>query len=276
MGYCKDIYRFACSIEYELKWEGNYGAKGEKRAKKKKPTPAQIKKQNQWNREKFMRRKIKLNFAPPDLWCTLKYRKGVRKPLEEVQKDIDSLIRKLRYRYQKKEKPLKWVIRIEVGKRGGIHAHILINRIEGTDIYLQECWPHGEVNYKSIYREGGYKKLAEYIVKEPEDESYQQQLSLFSEEEQKVLKKYSCSRNLLKPEPERHPYKNRTLRPLMENGIKPTKGYYIAPDSIHFGINPFTGMSYLHYTENKAETREERQVMDVPLKIPWKLTEEIP
>lgn len=276
MAYKKDVFVFPLSIEYEIKWEGNYGAKGEKRAKKKKPTPAQIKRQNQWNREKYMRRKIKANFAPPDLWCTLQYKRGVRKSLEEVLADIDKLKDGMRYRYKKLGIPFKWVLRVEVGKRGGIHAHILVNRIADTDIYLKMYWPHGEINFKSIYREGGYKKLAEYIVKEPEDEEYVKQLSLFSEEEQKVLRRYSCSRNLIIPEPEHHPYKNRTLRPIMENGIKPTKGYYIVQDSIHFGTNPFTGMSYLHYTENKAETREEKEIMDKPVKIPWKLKEGIP
>ena len=46
MAYSKKIYRFKDSNEYEYTYAGKYGAKGEKRAKKKKPTREQIQKQN--------------------------------------------------------------------------------------------------------------------------------------------------------------------------------------------------------------------------------------
>ena len=52
--YWKDTYEFLNSNDIEYKWEGKYGAKGEKRQKKKKATPEQMKKQNQWKkREKY-------------------------------------------------------------------------------------------------------------------------------------------------------------------------------------------------------------------------------
>ena len=88
MGYWKDFYTFLNSIEYEFKWAGNYGAKGEKRAPKEKPTPEQIRLQNQKNREIRMRRILKANFAEEDLWVTLKYPKGTRKALWELIKDV--------------------------------------------------------------------------------------------------------------------------------------------------------------------------------------------
>lgn len=51
MAYCVDIYNFPSSIEYEYKWEGNYGAKGEKRAARERPSPWQIELQNQINKK---------------------------------------------------------------------------------------------------------------------------------------------------------------------------------------------------------------------------------
>ena len=54
MAHRHDVYRYGPGekyIEHEIKCAGRYGAKGEKRAQKKKATPEQIKKQNQWNRE---------------------------------------------------------------------------------------------------------------------------------------------------------------------------------------------------------------------------------
>lgn len=73
MAYKKDTWVFPGSIEHEYKFMGRYGAAGEKRQAKRKPTKEQIQKQNQWNREKLMRRLIKANFCENDYWITLKY-----------------------------------------------------------------------------------------------------------------------------------------------------------------------------------------------------------
>jgi hypothetical protein len=65
--------------------------------------------------------------------------------------------------------------------------------------------------------------------------------------------KYGCSRGLEVPEKETHTYKRRTIRKLVENGPKPTKGYYIDQDSIRHGINLYNGMTYYYYTEIKLD-----------------------
>lgn len=259
MAYWKDTWTFPTSIEYEFKFAGNYGAKGEKREKKKKATPEQIKKQNQLNREKRMRRLIEANFDPGDLWNTLKYPKGTRKPLKEVKKDMRKFLSDLRKEYKVRGKPLRFVCRLHIGKQGGIHVHILVNRIRGqdTDIIIQKAWSHGQVNYQSINDFGGYKKLANYIVKELAEEE-EQQLSLFEQSERKEFLRYSTSRNLIRPMPERKNYRRWTLRKLIDEGPKPTPGFYIEKDSLHFGVNPYTGMSYLHYRECRIKSPEEK------------------
>lgn len=252
MAHWLDTFRFPGSIEYEYKWAGNYGAKGEKRKKKVKATPEQIKKQNQQNREKNVRRLIKANFFPDDLWVTLKYPAGKRKPVWEVKKEFENFLDRLRYRYRKRGHPLKYIYRMEVGKRGGIHIHMIIPRIRGedTDLLVQEAWKYGRANFESIYEYGGYEKLANYIVKQPDEET-EEQLSFFPQEDRKEFIKYSCSRNLKRPVPERKHYRRWTVRKLIEEGPKPTPGYYIDKNSIRAGVNRFTGMSYLHYTEVK-------------------------
>lgn len=269
MAYRKDKWEFLNSNEYEYKYAGKYGAKGEKRAKRKKATPEQIKKQNQSNREKKMRRLMKRNFFPGDLWCTLKYPKGKRIPLGEIKKHLERFLKLMRKEYKKANDIFKFIYRMEIGEQGGIHIHILVNRLRNTDtdLLIQQCWEHGRVNYQSIYEQGGYKKLANYIVKPPTEEM-EGQLSLFPEKERKELVKFSTSRNLIRPEPERTEYERWTVKPLIENGPKPTPGYYIDKDSIHYGVNPYTGMSYYHYTEyrleeinsrNKSPSREEEE-----------------
>ncbi len=265
MAYWLDTYRFPNSIEHEFKFAGKYGAKGERRQPKKKATPEQIRLQNQLNRETKVRRLIKANFFPEDLWVTLKYPKGMRKPGHEVEKDFDNFLGRLRYRYKKKGQPLKFISRMEVGKRGGIHIHILVNRIQGedTDLLVQEAWQQGRANFSSIYESGGYAKLASYIVKQP-DEDTEGQLSLFPEEERKRFIRYSSSRNLVRPAPERKTYRRWTLKRLIEDGAKPTPGYYIDKESIRYGMNRYTGMGYLYYTECRIRivgSREEWEHM---------------
>lgn len=260
MAYWMDTWRFPNSIEYEYKFAGNYGAKGEKREKRQKVTPEQIKKQNQYNREKKVRRLIKENFFPDDLWITLKYAKGTKKPLEEVKKDLKNFTDKMRSEYKKRGQPFKFISRVEIGKYGGIHTHILINRLEGnsgTDIIARKSWG-GKMFYENIYEAGGYKKLANYIVKEPDEEA-EKQISLFPEEKRKEFSKYSTSRNLIRPEPERKTYERRTLRRLFGCELKPTPGYYIDQESVHRGKNKYTGMSYLYYTECRIRTVESRE-----------------
>lgn len=251
MAYWKDKWVFLNSNEYEYKFAGKYGAKGEKRSKRKKATPEQIKKQNQFNREKKLRRLIKKNFFSDDYWTTLKYPEGTKKAIKLVQDDMTSFLNGMRTDYKKYKEPFKFIYRIEIGKRGGIHIHILINRLRGasnTDLIIKKNWKQGNVNYQTLYETGGYKKLANYIVKPVPEEAYEQ-YSLFDEKEQKQLVKYSTSRNLVRPEPERKEYRRWTLKKLVEEGIKPTEGYYIDKDSIYYGVNKYTGMSYLQYTE---------------------------
>lgn len=253
MGYRRDKYWFKNSIEYEFKYEGNYGAKGEKRATRKKPTPEQMAKQNQTNRENKLRREIKANFEESDPWTCLKYAKGTRLSVETVRKDLENFITRLRRAYKKTDTPLKFVYRMEVGERGGVHIHILTNKLPGgnTDTVIARLWKkHGNINVTPIYETGGYKELADYIVKKPNEEEYEQ-MSFFPREEQKHFVKYSTSRNLIRPEPERKAYRKWTLRRLIKEGPKPTPGYYIDKNSIVCGVNPYTGMSYYRYTENR-------------------------
>ena len=248
--YKQLTWRFSESNEVSITYQGNYGAKGEKRAQRKKPTPDQIKKQNQRNKENRVRRKIKLNFHEQDLWITLKYPQGTRKTIDELNRDFSNFIKKLRRRYQKREEELRWICRKEIGKNGGLHIHLLINRIEGADLLVDECWC-GHAWHTNIYESGGYAKLAAYIVKQP-DEEVMKQLSLFPEEEQDNLISYSCSRNLAEPVPEKKTYSRRTVRKIIDEGPQPTPGYEIDKNSIVQGINPVTGMSYIHYTEYKV------------------------
>ena len=251
--YWQDKWVFKDTIEYEIKYAGNYGLKGEKRGKKTKPTPEQIKRQNQLNKEKKMRRLLKANFEQGDLWLTLKYKKGAKPCVSSVEKELKRFISLMRRRYKSHNAEFKFVYRIEIGSQGGVHIHMVVPRIRGadTEILIQEAWKVGRVNYQTLDN-GDYKELASYITKPLNEETYKQ-LSFLPSEEVKKFVKYSSSRNLTRPKPIRKEYSRRTVHKMLLYGPEPSKGYFIVKESVFHGYNSFTGMSYLHYTERKLD-----------------------
>ena len=252
--YKLDIYRFPTSTEYEYKYAGNYGAKGEKRAPKRKRTDEEIAKHNQVQKEKTVRRLIKANFKEGDYWTTLTYPKDESRTIRQIAKDISKFLGCIRYQYKKQGIPCKYIYRIEIGSRGGIHVHIILNRIPDLDMTIQRYWIHGKT-YNELLDDGTYEKLADYIVKPPTDE--QKKLLKAFDEDAKKLIRYSCSRNLVRPVPETKKYSKRTMRQVFNHDLVPEKGFYIDKNSIKRGINAFTGMGYLYYQEIKLK-REQR------------------
>ncbi len=241
--YWRDAWYFDNSIEWEYKYAGKYGAKGEKRTKRKKATPEQIKLQNQLNKEKRVRRLIKANFGENDYWITLKYPAKTRLKIEEVKKHMKKFLDKTRRDYKRKEDQLKFIYRIEIGKRGSPHVHILLNRITDADLIIKKNWEQGTVYFALAYEAGGFKKLAEYIVKPPDEAA----------DPEKKTVPYSCSKNLIRPKPERKYRRSWTVKKLVMEGPKPTPGFYIVPESVVCGVNKYTGMSYLHYEEARIK-----------------------
>lgn len=145
--YIREVWEFDSTIEIEEKHTGRYGAKGQVREEKRKATPEEIAKQNQWRRQRDVRRLIKWNFSPGDYWMTLTYKKGERPTWEQMKKDLAKLIRKLRAKYKKNGWGLKYIYRLAIGKKGGPHVHLLVNReaneTTGTDKLLSEIWENG-------------------------------------------------------------------------------------------------------------------------------------
>ena len=277
MAYKRIKYKFENSNEFEYRFKGECGAKGEKRAPRKKKTKEQIKRINQINREIRMRRKLKLNFSSNDYWCCFKYPAGTKLTIEEMNNNRKSLIKALQRIFKKHGVELKYIYRMEIGERGGLHFHMVINRIWGqqTDVIINKCWStviknsfkrrgiviksaDGLCDFKCMYDAGGFENLAKYICKQPKEESETyKQLSLFPESERKKLIKANPSRNLINPEPEEKEFSHLTVRKMITEGPTPTEGYYIDQDSIISGINPFTGLSYLKYTEHKLDQTED-------------------
>lgn len=248
--YEQIIWDLGGSIDNEIHYAGKAGAKGEKRAPRVKPTPEQMQRQNQWKKEVYMHRLIRLNFSKDDYLFTLKYPMGARPTLAQVIKDWQKFRDAMKRAYKKHDVPFKWIYRMEVGMSGGRHIHIIINHIEGVDVLklVKQKWKPGNVNCQPMYEQGNFKALAEYMTKKP-DKEIKGQLSLFETEEQKAFKKFSSSRNLKRPVPKKKKFLRRTVRKILAEGPQPRKGYYIDRESVVMGVNQFTGYSYIRYTE---------------------------
>lgn len=242
-GYVQKEYRFEGSIEIERSHTGRYGARGMPRQKKKKPTPEQIARQNQTNRENQLRRILKSNFkAAQDYWITLTYQKGTRTEPDKVNDDLTMLMKKLKYQYNKRGRPCKWVARVEVGRRGAGHIHLVINRIPDADIIINKIWRQipgsGHVDMTMLREKGGFKDLAAYIVKREEEIAPVQQ----------PYSAYRRSRNLEVPKPRIRIIKSKKLL----SDPEPYRGYYIEKSSVIYGVNPVTGYLYQHFTMIKG------------------------
>lgn len=242
MAYKEKIYRLGRAIEVEDFHSARYGAPGDKRIPKKKPTPDQMEKINQYNREKTARRKLRAHFRENDYFITLTYKKDCRPPdMDAAKKDFKRFMRQVRSAYRKAGAEVKWMRNIEVGTKNGWHIHLVLNRIPDTDLIVKKAWPHGKALFRLTYEQGGFTDLAEYITKTPKTDPRLREVS------------YSTSRNLPLPEPEVKIYSRwKTWRK-----IRIPKGYYLEKDSLREGINPITGYRYRSYTLLMLKRRQE-------------------
>lgn len=243
--YKRQIYKTRKTIEVEEKHKGNYGARGKKRRKRRKATPEDIARQNQWNAEKKLRRKLNTYFGPDDWHVILTYRKEDRLSVRDSRKAIGKLLDKLRRAIRKMGYEFRFVLTTEYENKA-IHHHLVLNNIAaaGTDTakLVKRFWTYGRPKFVLMDDNGEYKDLAEYIIKETSKS--------FKKEGNTVKQRYSCSRNMDLPEPEEEDmyYKEFKEEP------KPRPGYYIDKSSIVQGINEITGRPYRYYTMIMYET----------------------
>lgn len=233
--YKRLTYIFEDSIEVYEYLDGKYGAPGERRGEKKKLTPDQIKKRNQWNRERKARHKLKTWFKENDYLALFTYKKKERPTdIKKAKADFSKAMREIRREFRKKGYEVRWLRNIEVGPRGAWHIHVVVNRIPDADLILKKAWKHGNVTFKHLYEEGGFAELAGYITKTPETANRYNEIL--------VETSYSASRNL----PVAEPKKKRFTRWIKEP--KEKKGFYIDKSTYHEGTNQTTGYKYRYYT----------------------------
>ena len=159
------------------------------RRKRCKPTSEIQAKLNQRNAEKKLTRLVHNNFTENDIALHLTYRNG-----EEPENEADALrvlgnfIKRLKRRYKKAGKELKYISCTEYGKKTGrVHHHLIINGGYDRD-EIEKLWGRGYANSKRLqFEEDGVTGLARYIAKDKH-----------------FFKRWNQSRNLDIPEAAQH------------------------------------------------------------------------
>lgn len=269
-GYIHKQYIFRDSIEHEYYFNGNYGAKGEKRSPKRKKTPEEIKAVNQANKEKRVRHLIKGNFGPGDYFATMNFGdEYIGRSLKSLRdKEIRNFLSRMRREYKKAGVPFKFIIRMELGARKKRpHIHIILTRIPDLDLIIKKQWTYGgkmTPHFELITRDPETPiKLADYITKPTEEQ--QIEADAICDGDISKLMDYSCSRNLSRPKPKKSVIKSRTMKSVFNRDLVPAKGFYIDknPKTLKRGVNPFTGLSYLYYQEIRLRPSQQAQ----PIKL---------
>ena len=155
-----------------------------KRRKKCKPTSEIQTRLNQKNAEKRLTRIVHANFGADDLALHLTYRVTPESE-QDAMRLVRNYLRSLQRRYKRLGITFKYILSTEYGSRGGrIHHHMIISGGLDRD-ELERLWEHGYANSKRLqFTDEGVTGLAHYIVKD-----------------RHFYKRWSGSRNLVKPEP---------------------------------------------------------------------------
>lgn len=160
---------------------------------------------------------LNANFRPGDWSIKLTFEKDLT--IEEVKAARDKCIRKLRDLCKKENITLKWILVPHVaGKK--YHFHLICNQ-EVPYALIKKAWTSGHAIEKArLWDNPNYYQLAFYLMHEARE---LRDLKAESEEEIPFTKRYSSSRNLIKPVGD----KEELTRCDIEAEPKPRKGYII-------------------------------------------------
>ncbi|MDO4286045.1 MAG: hypothetical protein Q4C60_12035 [Eubacteriales bacterium] len=250
------------TIEVEKYYTSRYNRKGIRRGKRVRPTKEEQKKVNDRKAERELRILINANFGYGDYHMVLDYvrRKGEPdRSREQMRRDRDIFLRLLRRECRRQGKELRYVSVMEIGEKGARHHHFVINQIDVK--ILQECWykaysGHSRIKVFPLDDSGNYAKLAAYLIKYTSRHRTQEDGAL-------QMKRWNCSRNLIRPLPE---YRIITDRGWFRAEAKPAAGYYVDKDSIKRGVHSpdYYGYGFFKYimvrlpgTGREAGKREE-------------------
>ena len=241
--YCRRVVRAGRTVEVQFTYPTRFGEKLT-RAKHKEESVTPIDVEN-YNNELAIRKLTQIlneNFMPDDWFVTLHYELQNRPDnIEKAKKQLSIFLSVVKKLYIESGVEFKYVKTTAFGDKGSLHHHIVIPR--GVDTRkITKVWKEiikatqkaRPPQYTALYSDGEYSVLAAYICRQGDN----------STAKEKNMRKWTCSRNIKKPEPE----EVKTVNKIKWNEPPtPWPGYYIVEESIRAGCNPITGVPYLFY-----------------------------
>lgn len=213
--YREKIYRCGDYLEADI-FPAFAKANGRRKAKYK-PTSAMQARLNQRNAERELTRILNANFTSNDISLTLTYDdKYLPETFEDAERDVKNFLR--RVKRLRKRLGLNELVYVIIPGAGRFHFHIPMSG-GVDDKTLQRLWPYGYANAIHFeFNENGIEGHARYIAKQFEEDNYggEDLLSLLDIDEvtgevmgevpqmrRKNKKRYTCSKNIVRPEPEK-------------------------------------------------------------------------
>lgn len=199
-----------------------------KRIKRMRETPDAVKKYNQKRRAEKIQLLILCNFQE-GYHITLDYPQGEKpETYEEAEKILTTFLHKTSRRLKKKGKQFKYIAVTERGKKAAaLHHHMVIEKDPDVLAEVLAVWGQ-HMHISTMYEEGQYKELAEYLVKIET-----------KEELTKGRSKYHRSRNLAKPIE-----KTARIAGPLPDAPRIPKGYTLIESSLENGFNEFVGVKH--------------------------------
>ena len=148
------------------------------------PTSEQMRRVNERNARKKLRRLINANFGEGDLHLVLTYR-GDPPAAEEAKEHLRRFLRKMRKLYAASGQEFRYIVTTECRAKR-IHHHMIVNKADVGEI--RKLWEHGILRLSVLDDSGDYHQLADYLIKETS--------RTFRETSGK---RWTASRNLVRP-----------------------------------------------------------------------------
>lgn len=245
MPYIIEIVRAGSTVEVSKYYSSRYNKKGIKRREKKNLTKEEQREVNKRAAEKTLRRKINANFEEGDTHLVLTYKKENRPSGKEgMRKDIDDFLKELRKLYKSLGLMLKYIHVMEIGKKGALHHHLVINTPEKvSQRAITKAWKgRGRTHFNPLDDSGQYAKLASYLIKQSD--------GMLKDPDALQGKRWNSSKNLKKPTIIRkEPVKDRGwYNRIVRLPKKLERTYYLDRDSVREGIHEKTGFTFFTYT----------------------------
>ncbi len=142
------------------------------------------------------------------------------------------------------------ILQKAINTESGHTAVFILAEQVATVAFLQRCWykayeGHNRVKVFPLDDSGNYAKLASYFIKYTDTHRTEADGALQG-------KRWNCSKNLVRPEPEIRIISDRAW---FKSEPKAIKGYYVDKDSVSKGVHSpeYYGYGYMRYTLVKLE-----------------------